>query len=193
MQFFPIHLLALVLGLLEQSILWMFAQPFAHEYETAVGCCSKGRGRQKGLCMNTALFWYLTYGMEQGSLCSILDRHGKRKMTFLPLKFAIRALSKRVAFGDGVFSVAGFLHDPGERQDGVRTEGTSCSPPSPMHQPGRCHVGDSWGSTLAGDRAPATSSPQAWSSAAPLGPYLPSKAPASSPWELLASAPPGCL
>lgn len=64
MQFFTIHLLAFALGLLEQRASWMFAQAFAHEYETAVGCCCKGRGRKKGPRRNTALFWYLTYGMD---------------------------------------------------------------------------------------------------------------------------------
>lgn len=68
MQFFAIHLLALALGLLEQRSGWMFA-PFAHDYDMTVGCCRKGWGRQKGQCMQTAFFWYLTYGIEQDSQC----------------------------------------------------------------------------------------------------------------------------
>lgn len=104
-------------------------------------------------------------------------------MTYLLSKFTNRALSKTVAFGDGVFSIADFLRDPGERRDGVRTGGggPSHSPPGPWHQPGCCDVGDSRGATPAGDRGASTSSPRAWSSAAPFGPYLPGKAPASSP------------
>lgn len=51
-------------------------------------------------------------------------------MTYLLSKFTNRALSKTVAFGDGVFSIADFLRDPGERRDGVRTGGGTLPQPT---------------------------------------------------------------
>lgn len=62
MQFVAIHLVAFALGLLEQRVLWMLAQPFADECETAAGCCSTAQGRQRGLYINNIILAPATRG-----------------------------------------------------------------------------------------------------------------------------------
>lgn len=48
----------------------MLAQPFADEYETAAGCCSIARGRQRGLHINNIILVPATRG---GAGLAVLD------------------------------------------------------------------------------------------------------------------------
>lgn len=116
-------------------------------------------------------------------------------MTYLLSKFTNRALSKTVAFGDGVFSIADFLRDPGERRDGVRTGGGD--PPTAHPALGTSLGAVTWVTPGVPRRLGTGVLPPPHPEPGPLRlrlvPTCPAKHQHPAPGELLASVPSGCL